>query len=356
MSLHLKKRGRFYRVRGTVRIGKGEPQRIDHSTRCTSHAEADAYRTKLEAETRAELLTGHKIGLRHLTFADAGLAYIAKSGVHRNDEWRLRELDKHMGGYAVQDAKEGWRVFREKRCVGLAPATVERFRSVAQAALNLLAEEHDLMAPKLPRIEFKNKRVRFLTIDEQEALLAAYVKHVRHIALFLCDMGARTQEALQLRWREVDFAMNTAFFSKTKNGESRTVPLSSKVRKALEGLMIELQPGPGDHVFLNRLGEPYADTRRYEFQGGNPLAKAHRTACRRANISDFRVHDWRHHWASWHVMHGTDLESLRTMGGWKSLAMVQRYVAVSGVHMQEVVARRDKKLGSLRAVGAETGK
>jgi len=356
MSLHLKKRGRFYHVRGTVRIGKGEPQRIEHSTRCTSHAEADAYRTKLEAEIRAELLSGRKIGLRHLTFADAGLAYIAQSGVHRNDEWRLRELDKHMGGYAVEDAKEGWRVFREKRCVGLAPATVERFRSVAQAALNLLAEEYDLMAPKLPRKGFKNKRVRFLTIDEQEALLAAYVEHARPIALFLCDMGARTQEALQLRWREVDFARNTAFFSKTKNGEPRTVPLSNRVRKVLEGLMIKREPVFGDHVFLNRLGKPYADTRQYEFQGGNPLAKAHRTACRRAKISDFRVHDWRHHWASHHVMEGTDIESLRKMGGWKTLAMVQRYMAVSGVHMQEVVARRDKKLGNLRTMGPETGK
>ena len=94
---------------------------------------------------------------------------------------------------------------------------------------------------------------------------------------------------------------------------------------------------PDDHIFLNRFGEPYADTRDYDFQGGNPIAKAHRTACKRAGITDFRVHDWRHHWASQHVMAGTDLETLRRMGGWKSLDMVQRYVAVSDVHMQEAI-------------------
>ncbi len=38
-------------------------------------------------------------------------------------------------------------------------------------------------------------------------------------------------------------------------------------------------------------------------------------------------------------MAGTDLETLRRMGGWKSLEMVQRYAAVSDDHMQEAVKR-----------------
>ena len=135
----------------------------------------------------------------------------------------------------------------------------------------------------------------------------------------------------------MDFARNTVYFDRTKNGEPRTVPMHERVRKALEDIAAER--GTKGHVFLNRFGNAYADTRDYALPGGNPIAKAHRTACKRAGVTDFRVHDWRHHWASQHVMAGTDLETLRRMGGWKSLEMVQRYAAVSDDHMLEAIKR-----------------
>lgn len=339
--LALRQRGNFWHVRGTVRVGSERRRVKEHSTGCSGKGEADAYRTKLESEIRADLLDGRKVGLRRLTFADAGMVYINRPSVHPNDKWRIGELNEHMGDYAVADAKEAWRVFVAKRCTPRShkPATIERFRKPAQAALNLLGREHGFDVPKLPALTVKNERMKFLTADEEERLLASYVKHVQPIGLFLCCTGARTQECLQLKWRHVDFARNTVFFDRTKNGEPRTVPMNDRVRKALETIEAEREPEPGDHVFLNRFGKPYADTRDYEFQGGNPIAKAHRTACKRAKIKDFRVHDWRHHWASKHGMEGTDVETLRRLGGWKSLAMVQRYAAVSDDHMQKMVKR-----------------
>jgi integrase len=91
------------------------------------------------------------------------------------------------------------------------------------------------------------------------------------------------------------------------------------------------------HVFLNRVGKPYSDTRDAPVQGGNPLKNAHDSACRRAGISNFTVHDWRHHWASHCVMAGVDLITIMRLGGWKSLRMVQRYAAVDTSHMREAV-------------------
>jgi len=337
MALKIRKRGRFYHVRGTIRVGSERRRVQEHTTGCDNKGEAEAYKARLECDIRAELLDGHKVGVTRLTFADAGLVYINRPGIHPNDVWRIGELNEHMGDYAVADAKEGWRVFMDKRCAGLKAATVERFRKTAQAALNILGREHEFEAPRLPAIRVKNDRMRYLTIPERDKLIAGYTKHVRPIALFLCFTGARTQECLQLKWRNVDFARNTVFFDRTKNGEPRTVPMDSRVRAELEASAADREPDPGDHVFLNRFGEPYADTRDYEFQGGNPIAKAHKTACKNAKIADFRVHDWRHHWASQHVMAGNDLETLRRMGGWKSLEMVQRYAAVSDDHMQEAI-------------------
>jgi hypothetical protein len=38
-----------------------------------------------------------------------------------------------------------------------------------------------------------------------------------------------------------------------------------------------------------------ATGRNLRLKGGNPLTTAHHTACRRAGIQQFRVHDWRYH-------------------------------------------------------------
>ncbi len=92
-------------------------------------------------------------------------------------------------------------------------------------------------------------------------------------------------------------------------------------------------------VFLSRLGHPYSDTRDDEYPGGNPLGKAHETACKRAGIGEFRVRDWRHHWAGWCVMSGVDFETLKRMGGWASLRMVERYAAVSDDRMAAAIAK-----------------
>lgn len=89
-------------------------------------------------------------------------------------------------------------------------------------------------------------------------------------------------------------------------------------------------------VFLSARGEAYGDTRG---QGGNPLAKAHATACRRAKITAFRVHDWRHHAASWAVMNGMSVPALMEMFGWASPRMVQRYVALRPEYLAEQARR-----------------
>ena len=77
---------------------------------------------------------------------------------------------------------------------------------------------------------------------------------------------------------------------------------------------------------------------RYVFTyQGEPVwqvnTKAWRAAVKRAGITDFRWHDLRHTWASWHVQAGTPLNILQEMGGWESPEMVQRYAHLSAEHL-----------------------
>jgi len=72
-------------------------------------------------------------------------------------------------------------------------------------------------------------------------------------------------------------------------------------------------------------------------QGPRPVARANNLAWRRAlmraGIADFRWHDLRHTWASWHVQAGTPLPTLKELGGWSTFDMVLRYAHLGADHL-----------------------
>jgi len=86
---------------------------------------------------------------------------------------------------------------------------------------------------------------------------------------------------------------------------------------------------------------------------GKPIkqvsTKAWYQAPKRAGIEDFRWHDLRHCWASWHVQNGTPLFALQELGGWQSPEMVRRYAHLAADHLAPYAQR----LRAVRAVVAE---
>jgi integrase len=64
---------------------------------------------------------------------------------------------------------------------------------------------------------------------------------------------------------------------------------------------------------------------------------------KRTGIENFRFHDLRHTWASWHVMSGTSLQELMELGGWKSYEMVLRYAHLAPEHLADVAQRIERQ-------------
>lgn len=335
--LTIRKRGKYFHVRGSIRVGRETRIVKEHSSGTDRRDDANDYKAKLETDTRHEILHGSGGRTHTLTIADAGLRYLGRPGGLRTyDLWRLDQINSVVGDYTIARAGEAWTEFRRVRCGGIEPTTVQRFRSTFRAAINYLADAEGFDPPRLPKRpkgeRIDKKRIRFLSPTQADRLIESYAEHVKPIAITLRWQGMRISEALRVEWPHVNWKANSVFIAESKNGEARTVTMHKKVRAALHRLWVGQGSPDEGRVFLTQLGEPYKDTREYKFQSGSPIKKAHGTACRRAAIDDFHVHDWRHHWACWCVMNGIDLETIRQEGGWKSLRMVERYATVSAAH------------------------
>ncbi len=73
-------------------------------------------------------------------------------------------------------------------------------------------------------------------------------------------------------------------------------------------------------------------------------------------VPDFRFHDLRHTFASRLAMEGVDLLTIKELGGWKSLSMVQRYAHLSPSHRRTAIERlvtRQPMAEPTKAAGAE---
>ena len=92
-------------------------------------------------------------------------------------------------------------------------------------------------------------------------------------------------------------------FGRTKQGKPLATPMHPKVELALRDLWEKRGRPKSGHVFLNRLGKPYADTRNYKIQGGNPLKKLMRprpngpgfstSPCTTGDITGRAIVSWR---------------------------------------------------------------
>jgi integrase len=342
LTLRQRGKNKIFSVRGTVTLGDKCITVSERSSGTSDKSAATFFKNQLENDLKNELMFGKKAQVAKATFAEAFAAYLSKpQAPNSSDVLRIGILNEYVGTRSLCDPLTAWKDFRLARISEHAPAGQDRYRSVFQAAINYYYGELGLAKIKIPTIKFTNERVRFLELAERDLLISCYTKHVQPIIIVFAYQGPRAQEALQLLWgiNGVDLERNRIYFGRTKEGKPLTTPMHPKVEVALRELWEERGRPKTGHVFLNRVGKPYADTRDYKIQGGNPLKRAHATALKRAGILDFTVHDWRHHWASHCVMAGIDLESLRQLGGWASLKMVQRYAGVSADHLRNAIAR-----------------
>jgi integrase len=140
------------------------------------------------------------------------------------------------------------------------------------------------------------------------------------MAAFSLQTGLRAANVTGLDGSQVDMARRLAWVhpDQAKACKAIAVPLNAEavalVRKQLGRHLT--------HVFSFR-GKPVTQV----------STKAWYAGLARAGITEFRWHDLRHTWASWHVQIGTPLFALQELGGWASTEMVRRYAHLAAEHL-----------------------
>lgn len=188
---------------------------------------------------------------------------------------------------------------------------------------------------KVPIIERKQEptnRLRWLSDAEEEEMLQRFndmgAGDMARLCLFLIDTGARVGEALKLEWRDIDVARKLATFWDTKNGQSRSIPLTSR---ALEALNIQNE--------MCDSGGPFKDIKQTTF---NHRWSIVRKSMGLENDDQFVPHTLRHTCASRLVQRGVPILTVKEWLGHKSLAITLRYAHLAPQQLFDAVKVLEK--------------
>lgn len=334
--MSLRKRGGIWWI--DVRTPDGE--RVRRTTGTANKALAQEAHDRFKSELWRIGHLGDK--LQH-TWNEAVIRWL-KEQSHKatasEDVTKLRWLDQFLRGKELRVIGRPLidKITDAKIAQGQSNATVNRTLEVLRAILRKCVNEWEWLdrAPQVRMLKEPTRRIRFLTRDEAQHVLAELPEHLADMAAFSLATGLRASNVTGLQWTEVDLTRRLAWVH----------PDQAKARKAIA------VPLNAEAVSLVRKQLGKHRTHVFSFRG-KPLTqvstKAWYGALERAGISNFRWHDLRHTCASWHVQNGTPLFALQELGGWESAEMVRRYAHLAADHLAPFAER----LGALRAVEDE---
>ena len=315
----LYKRGEVWWLRFDMPNGK----RIRRSTGTTNKEQAEEYHDRL----KADLWRVRKLGERpEYLWNDAVVKWL-KEKSHKasfeKDKEIFRWVDRYLNNGKLSAINRALlEDIAEAKLKQSTRPTANRYMALIRAGLRRSANEWEWIdkAPKVPMYPGKVRRVRWITREEAERLLSFLPVHQAAMARFALATGLRQRNVCRLEWSQVNLQSRLAWIH----------PDQAKCKKAIGVALNSEAIG----VLRKQIGQHEQFVFTYH---GAPVwqvnTKAWRKAVSKAGLENFRWHDLRHTWASWHAQAGTPLNILQEMGGWECAEMVRRYAHLSTQHL-----------------------
>jgi integrase len=320
-------------------------KRFRQSLRTGEKGRAQQLHDKLKSELWSQCELGEKPKIRWLEAATRWLTENCHKKSIATDVFHLQWLKLHLGKYTIDEISRELLdvIINIKLSEGVSNATVNRMLEVIRAILRKAEREWLWLerAPVVRMLKEENRRIRWITPEEAERLLKALPTHLADLAEFSLHTGLRQSNVLKLEWSQVDAVKRHALIH----------PDQSKTQKAI--------PVPLNEVAIEVIRRQIGKHERFVFTyHGKPIkecnTKAWRKALQKSGIENFRWHDLRHTWASWHVQNGTSLQELQYLGGWTSFEMVLRYAHLSSDNLRlasEKIVTKKSQSEILKIIG-----
>jgi integrase len=224
---------------------------------------------------------------------------------------RQRWLDAYLGGRHLDAINRELidKITQAKLAEGRSKATVNRHLALVRAILRKCVREWEWLdkAPAVRMLPEAPRRIRVLTKDQAQQLIAALPEHLADLTIFSLATGLRSANAARIIWSQIDLdaavCMDLSGRSESKKGD----------------------PGPAQQCGLGGGDETNRQTPERVFTyDGKPIqwgsTSAWYRAIKRVRLQHFRYQELRHVWASWHVQSVRRCSRCRSRPGGKPSA------------------------------------
>lgn len=215
---------------------------------------------------------------------------------------------------------------------GAAPATVNRYLTSLKTILKHYKQDASFI--KL-RKEPKG-RIRTLSREEEAEVVSlltlnqsgrrSYHPEVGELVMVLVDTGMRLSEALNLRYKDIDFQTGLLSIWVNKSDRPRSLPMTSRVRRILESRM-ETNPVKPFSIKAHQAETAWRWARK-------------EMGLERDN--QFVIHALRHTCASRLIAGGVDLYVVKEWLGHSSIQVTERYAHLSPTKLAEAALALEK--------------
>lgn len=263
----------------------------------------------------------------------------------------LNALLEHFGKRAIRSIKandiENYKRLRLKTPTAHGKtrkiATVNRELALLRTMFNFAVQNEWLiknpfaLSKGVISMSAEVERDRILSFDEEARLLVVCIDKRAHLKpMLICslDTAMRRGEIFKMKWRDVDFTKNEIYIpqTNTKTEDSRTVGMTPRLAEALENLW-NVSP---------------QDKAQIVFGITDTIKTAWKTACRLAEIEDFRFHDCRHTATTRMISSGSPHTEVMKITGHSQIKTFLRYLNITSETANNVALRLNDYLAQRR--------
>jgi len=295
--------------------------------KAVSSLKSDAVQVAAEIDRR--IRQGHfpmlgELGLSNITFKEVCEDFMGYAKDNKKS-WKRDELSiKHFSDFFSPEIKIDHitpaliNQYKQERRQTVSPGTVNRELACLKTIFNLATQNDKALFNPVRKVKFYREpqgRLRFLSKTEAQQLVRACNSIIRPLVIIALYTGMRRGEILNLCWQDIDWENRVIWVREGKSGKGRYVPLLPSVANVFRDVR-----KTGEKMFTGH-------NHRRHFE----------KAVKQAGLVDCTFHTLRHTSASWLVMEGVDLNTVRELLGHSTYRMTLRYAHLSPKHKANAV-------------------